>query len=238
MCMKTCGIYKITSPSGKIYIGQSVDIEKRFKQYKNLINCKRQSKLYSSFLKHTSHNHLFEIIEECEFNNLNIKERFWQEYYNVLGEKGLNLKYVDTHFKKTKLSDETKLKLSLKHKGKKLSKEHIQKIIMSKKGYKLSEKAKENIKKSKQNISHETRKKMSDSAKGKIFSDETRKKLSYKAKNRPNNRNKKVINIKTGEVFESAKKTYYLNNLSMGYTSFIEMLNNKKENKTNFKYLS
>ena len=100
MCMKTCGIYKITSPSGKIYIGQSVDIEKRFKQYKNLINCKRQSKLYSSFLKHTSHNHLFEIIEECEFNNLNIKERFWQEYYNVLGEKGLNLKYVDTHFKK------------------------------------------------------------------------------------------------------------------------------------------
>ncbi len=31
--MKVVGIYKITSPSGKVYIGQSVDIEKRFKTY-------------------------------------------------------------------------------------------------------------------------------------------------------------------------------------------------------------
>ena len=30
---KICGIYKITNPKGKVYIGQSIDIEKR-----NLIN--------------------------------------------------------------------------------------------------------------------------------------------------------------------------------------------------------
>lgn len=27
--IKICGIYKITSPSGKIYIGQSIDIKRR-----------------------------------------------------------------------------------------------------------------------------------------------------------------------------------------------------------------
>jgi len=33
------GIYKITSPSNKVYIGQSINIEKRFKSYKRY-DCK------------------------------------------------------------------------------------------------------------------------------------------------------------------------------------------------------
>ena len=49
------GIYKITSPSGKIYIGQSKDIEKRFKAYKNL-KCKGQPYIYRSLLKYGSGN--------------------------------------------------------------------------------------------------------------------------------------------------------------------------------------
>ena len=28
-----CGIYKITSPKGRIYIGQAVDLKRRFKEY-------------------------------------------------------------------------------------------------------------------------------------------------------------------------------------------------------------
>ena len=39
------GIYKITNPSGKIYIGQSVNIDNRISSYKNL-KCKNQTKLY------------------------------------------------------------------------------------------------------------------------------------------------------------------------------------------------
>ena len=30
---KICGIYKITSPSGRVYIGQSIDVYSRLKQY-------------------------------------------------------------------------------------------------------------------------------------------------------------------------------------------------------------
>jgi group I intron endonuclease len=42
------GIYKITSPSGKIYIGQSKNIEKRFKAYYRKLG-KNQPRLYRSF---------------------------------------------------------------------------------------------------------------------------------------------------------------------------------------------
>ena len=34
------GIYKITSPSGRVYVGQSTNIEKRFAEYRGLRNCK------------------------------------------------------------------------------------------------------------------------------------------------------------------------------------------------------
>lgn len=36
---KKCGIYKITSPSNKIYIGQSVDIKKRWKDCGSKKSC-------------------------------------------------------------------------------------------------------------------------------------------------------------------------------------------------------
>ena len=55
------GIYKITNPSGKIYIGQSVNIDNRISSYKNL-KCKNQTKLYRSLLKYTFENHIFEIL--------------------------------------------------------------------------------------------------------------------------------------------------------------------------------
>jgi group I intron endonuclease len=111
------GIYKITSPSGKIYIGQSIKIESRFKQYKKL-SCKEQTRLYNSFLKYDAKNHIFEVIEECTIDLLNERERYWQEYYNVIGLKGLNCILIKTDSKRKLLSQETKEKLSKSLKGK------------------------------------------------------------------------------------------------------------------------
>ena len=54
------GIYKITSPSGKVYVGQSVNIERRLKEYK-ILKCKKQVKLYNSFIKYGFENHKIEI---------------------------------------------------------------------------------------------------------------------------------------------------------------------------------
>ena len=88
------GIYKITSPSGRIYIGQSRNINKRFTQYKRLA-CEKQPRLYNSFIKYGINDHTFEIIEKCEVEQLNIRERYYQDLYDVLN-KGLNLVLTET----------------------------------------------------------------------------------------------------------------------------------------------
>lgn len=113
------GIYKITNPNGKIYIGQSVDIEIRLSNYKKLSqSISEQPAIYNSLLKHGVENHIFEIIEECIIELLNERERFWQEYYDCVNN-GLNCKYTTTKDKTGHLSDETKNKISLSQKGKK-----------------------------------------------------------------------------------------------------------------------
>ena len=122
------GIYKITSPTGKIYIGQSINIEKRFNQYKHL-KCKGQTILYRSFLKYGVENHTFEIVCECEISELNSKERYYQELYSAIGLKGMNCQLVNTFEQKRVFSDETKLKMSVSAKKKVITKEHREKTI-------------------------------------------------------------------------------------------------------------
>lgn len=127
------GIYKITNPKGKVYIGQSMNIERRFRGYKKLTNCKGQTKLYHSLIKYGTINHTYEIIELCNVEMLNERERYWQEFFNSI--KDLNCNYVSTECKKQVTSDEVKQKMSLAHKGKKHSPEHVAKRMQSKKGY-------------------------------------------------------------------------------------------------------
>lgn len=85
------GIYKITSPSGKVYIGQSINIEKRWKKYSiHKKVSQQQSKLHYSFRKYGKENHTFEIIEECSIEQLNEREIYWINKYNSV-KKGLNI---------------------------------------------------------------------------------------------------------------------------------------------------
>ncbi len=111
-----CGIYKITSPSDRIYIGQSEDIKKRFSQYRFLSNSINQVKLNRSFKKYGIKNHIFEIIENCEPNELLCKERYWQDFYDVL-KGGLNCILTACGEEKQVMSDETKQKISLTKKS-------------------------------------------------------------------------------------------------------------------------
>jgi len=112
------GIYKITSVNGKVYIGQSIDIEKRFKNYKKL-RCKSQVKLYRSFLKYGIENHKFEVIHECSILELNIYERYYQDIYSVIGINGLNCQLINTNYQNGALCKETKEKMSIQRKGRK-----------------------------------------------------------------------------------------------------------------------
>ena len=117
------GIYKITSPTNKIYIGQSVNIIKRLNMYKNK-NCKSQTKLWLSFNKHGVSTHNFEVIEYIEISLLNERERFWQDYYNSI-KNGLNCRATRTNDKSGYISEETKNKLSIINTGKIISIEEM-----------------------------------------------------------------------------------------------------------------
>lgn len=73
------GIYKITSPSGKIYIGQSVNIKKRWKNYEGMHNNVCGPHLLRSLKKYGPENHKFEVIEECSVEQLNKQETHWKQ---------------------------------------------------------------------------------------------------------------------------------------------------------------
>lgn len=110
---KIIGIYKITSPTNKIYIGQSDHIYRRWGYYKRLAsNIQQQVGIYRSLLKHGVENHIFDIVEECELEELNTRERYWQDHYDVL-KYGLNCILVKTDEKPLINSEETKLRKSL-----------------------------------------------------------------------------------------------------------------------------
>lgn len=91
------GIYKITNTkNGKIYIGQSKDINRRWIEHKCYYKSKNHhsssSYLYSSMRKYGIEFFSFEVIEEVEENELDAKEFFYINLYcSNQKENGYNL---------------------------------------------------------------------------------------------------------------------------------------------------
>lgn len=88
------GIYKITSPLGKVYIGQSINIELRFRWYaihKKIV----QPLIQRSLKKYGIDNHKFEIIHELpsdvDKGVLTMYEMIYMDQYRELGFRMLNL---------------------------------------------------------------------------------------------------------------------------------------------------
>lgn len=76
------GIYRISNRiNNKHYIGQSLNIENRWKEHINNISIKDNS-IYRALRKYGIDNFEFKIIEECTEDMLNERERYWIEYYD------------------------------------------------------------------------------------------------------------------------------------------------------------
>jgi len=178
------GIYKITSPSGKVYIGQSIDIKERFRQYKKL-GCKSQSKLYNSINKYGWDNHIKEIIEECSVNRLDELE-IWYKLCCVIDmgwSKCLFCQLIDG--KGGYRSIETKQKISQTKKGKTIiDGTWAINISNGKKGLIQTEETKSKIRIGNLNkiISNETRTKMKNSRLGYKRSEFSKQKQSNNTK--------------------------------------------------------
>lgn len=117
---KLCGIYLIENKiNKKKYIGQSVDIKKRWSSH--ITKCKN-SHLKAAFFKYGIENFNFSIIEFCKEYELNEKEVFYISKYKTFNnKKGYNKTTGgDSCFSKP-ISEETKVKISLTLKGRKLN---------------------------------------------------------------------------------------------------------------------
>lgn len=124
------GIYKITNKiNSKCYIGQSINIERRFIHHKKYRYGFQNNKvLYKAIQKYGIDNFDFEIIEECLQEELDKKEKYYIEKYNAYyngynmtkggdGKNGYRLtqesiekmkKSLKEHYKKHPNTQETK----------------------------------------------------------------------------------------------------------------------------------
>ncbi|MEK6881427.1 MAG: GIY-YIG nuclease family protein [Nanoarchaeota archaeon] len=86
-----CGIYKITSPTGCIYIGRSKNILSRWRYYKRL-KFKGQFRIYNSIKKHRWENHKKEIVVLCDESKLSELEIYYIKLFNCFNTPyGMNL---------------------------------------------------------------------------------------------------------------------------------------------------
>ena len=242
---KISGIYKITSPTGKIYIGSSKNIHLRWKYYYNL-DCRAQIRLYNSIIKHGVENHTFEIIEECEFKKLYSLERAWGLFYNVLSqETGLNCclpgygevkkliseetrdKQITSH---KNISEETRLKMSIAAKNRKpASDETRKKISIGNIGKKHTEETIQKLRNFHLGKKHseETLIKLSLAKIGRKHSEETKEKRMLRNM-------KPIIDVSNGKIYSCLDEILPLTKYTKLHLR--EVLNGKKTNKTTFKY--
>lgn len=225
------GIYKITSPSGRVYIGQSRNIKKRFSGYMRMKSVD-QSRLHASFLKYGIDNHVFEIIEECDFLELNKRERFYQDMYEVLGPKGLNCVLTSTDILPEVKSEETRRKISASNTGKKHTESAKNKVSIANIGKVLS---------------LESRKKLSEARKGMVFSEETKKRISESKKGKKTNRDyslstglgneksKIILDLQAGVFYYGVADASRC--LGKNKSVLIRYLNGTRKNKTNLIYV-
>ena len=223
--MPICGIYSIKEIStGKIYIGQSVDI-KRWSKHRQT----RPSNLYEYKVEQLCCRGILNMLEiyfikklnTLEPNGLNIQHggQTWSMIYTGEMRKRLSEAFTgrvfsDSHKEKIGaaqkgrvFSEETRRKMSESAKKRRASKETREKMSaqrLGKKGKSPSEEVRKKI--SEKLIGHkqseETKRKKSESHKGKIIPQETRDKLSKV------NKGRKLSEEAKKRMIESNKKTW------------------------------
>lgn len=166
--IRESGVYKIVhSPSGKVYVGSAVNIDRRWREHKyQLENGRhRNQKLQRAWAKHGAKEFSFQVIEFCEKENLLAVEQGHMDMldsvtngYNIVPTAGSNLGF--------KHSAETIAKISEANTGK----EHPEEVKARMRGRIVSE---------------ETRLALSESHTGNTPSDATRAKMSESRKRRP-----------------------------------------------------
>lgn len=204
------GIYKITNTiNNKIYIGCASNIRTRVNGhlYDLRRNMHINSYLQKSWNKYGESMFVFETHELCDIKDLHMREHFWVTTLDCLNKSiGYNLKPTDPNGCSIH-SEETKEKLRQVNKGKKPS----EACIKANKIYNASELCKTNLAKAREKL----------------------KTVNFNIVNAP--KRKKVIDITTGQIYESLNYAAQLHNIPKARLS--KYLLGTRTNKTNLKYL-
>lgn len=182
--------------NGKKYVGQSItkNFKKRQERWNDLKHKYAGSAIDAARAKYGIDSFSFEILKECEDEELDKWEIYYIKELNTKAPFGYNLTdggggtsgYTYSH------SEETKMKISEANKskqswmkGKHHTEETKRKLSESHKGIKHTEEAKKKMSEARKGriISEEWRKKISETTKGKVFSEETKRKISEKLTN-------------------------------------------------------
>jgi len=144
---KICYIYKIKNIiDEKVYIGQTSNFKVRLRNHVSELKRNKHGNEYlqNAVNKFGINNFLFEILEQCNENNVDFKERYWMDFYDSCNRnKGYNLIYGGNSNKHH--SKETKIKISKSLTGLKrgdMSEEQKKQISITKTGVPLSEETK------------------------------------------------------------------------------------------------
>lgn len=129
---KICGIYCIENlVNGKKYIGQSVDITKRWYEHRRTLKLKQHDNIYlqRAWDKYEEDNFQFYIITICEVERLDELEIYFINLFNTTNnEYGYNMTLGGDGTFGYKHTEETKRYISEIQTGRKLSEEHINSI--------------------------------------------------------------------------------------------------------------
>lgn len=128
------GVYKIVSPVGKVYIGQSWDISSRWRAYHRGYGSLSQRHLNRSFKKYGVRSHRFELLHVLPCDITQIVLDTYEEVYMSFYRECFELLNIREAGSRGRLSQETKNRISEGNKGKVRSEEVKRKISEAKKG--------------------------------------------------------------------------------------------------------
>lgn len=182
------GVYIITNiVTGKIYIGSSYDIYRRWISHKSDLNLNKNKNIHlqRAWIKHGAKNFTFNALEFCDISDLLAREQYYLDaYMSYAPDIGYNIAPVAGNSTGIKQSKESIEKRAAKLRGVKHKKETILKRALSNTGKKRTDETKRKLSVSLKGIARtkEWLDNLSKSHIGIRQSDETKMKISAKMK--------------------------------------------------------
>lgn len=191
-------IYKYTSPSGKVYIGQTFREAARKREHKSMaFNNKSRgvtSPFHSAVRKYGYENFTYEVLYKIASDDiekataiLNEREIYYIEALNSRIPNGYNVAIGGESKVGYTMPEEKRRRISEANKGHTINEEQRERLKKALIGHRVSEETKEKIRQAHlgKKLSEETKRKLSAIGKGRPHSEEWKRNISKGLKGRP-----------------------------------------------------